>query len=78
MSAETDEAARAEDNRQRRWVESIRGKSVAQVASDVGALGNALLVWVDANGELRAQRIAREASTIREYVPAYLSRGGPV
>lgn len=70
-------AAQWEREREQRhvhWLRGLRDKSVQKAAEDVGALGNALLIWVDANGELRAQRISREHSVIREFVPAYLRR----
>lgn len=56
------------------WRRGLRDKSCQKAAEDVAALGNALLIWVDSNGELRAQRISREHSVIREFVPAYLRR----
>lgn len=66
---------RDEDNRQRRWVESIVHKPCAEAARLAAARqGDALLLWVDANGEFRAQRIQRETNTFREFVPAYLQR----
>lgn len=82
MSAEFPTAAdiaqveRERDNMQRRWVESVKGKSAEKAATDLHSegRGEALLVWIDTNGEFRAQRISREASTLREFVPSYLQR----
>lgn len=75
-AAERAQAEREADNRLRRWVESIIHKPCGEAARQVAALrGDALLLWVDANGELRAQRIQRGASVIREYVPNYIKRG---
>lgn len=66
---------RAIDNEQRRWVEAIIGQTVDKAARAVHAeRGDALLVWIDPNGELQARRISREQSTIREYVPKFLQR----
>lgn len=76
-AAELAQAQRDRDNSQRRWVESVKNKTCGAAASDVGTPGDALLIWRDANGEFRCQRIHREASVIREYVPAYLRRGSP-
>lgn len=70
-------AAQWERDRQQRhsrWLSGLKDKSVHKAAEDVNALGNALLIWIDANGELRAQRISREHSIIREFVPSYLRR----
>lgn len=73
--AERAQAARDEDNRQRRWVESIIHKPCGDAAAAVAARnGEALLLWVDPNGEFRAQRIRRDESVIREFVPDYLQR----
>lgn len=70
------QAARDEDNRQRRWVESIIHKPCGEAARIVSAVrGDALLLWVDTNGELRAQRIQRDASVIRDFVPDFIKRG---
>lgn len=66
-----------ERDRERRhdaWQKGLRDKSCQKAAEDVGALGNALLIWIDGNGEMRARRISREDSIIREFVPAYLRR----
>jgi hypothetical protein len=66
-----------ERDRQQRhahWIRGLKDKSCQKAAEDVGALGNALLIWIDPNGELRAQRISREHSVVREFVPAYLRR----
>lgn len=74
-AAEREQFQRDEDNRQRRWVESILHKPCGEAAKGVAARGAALLVWIDASGEFRALRIQREASVIREYVPDFINRG---
>ena len=70
---------RERDNMQRRWVESVKQKTVGKAAHDLQSegRGEALLVWIDTNGELRAQRISRERSILREFLPEYLTRGIP-
>jgi hypothetical protein len=67
---------RDEDNRQRRWVESIIHRPCGEAARAAAARqGDALLLWIDASGEFRAQRIQRDASILREFVPAFINRG---
>lgn len=56
------------------FVERVRGLSCDKAAQEVNSRGGALLIWKDSNGEFRAQRISREHSVIREFVPAYLRR----
>lgn len=72
------QAAREADNIQRRWVESVKDKTVDAAAREVHAeqRGEALLVWIDTNGELRMQRICRATSLVRPYIPDYLTRRG--
>lgn len=66
---------RERDNMQRRWVESVMQKTVEKATREVHAQrGEALLVWIDPTGELRAQRISRERSLIREFIPPFLER----
>lgn len=75
-AAEREQFARDEDNRQRRWVEGIMHKPCGEAARAVASRrGDALLLWVDANGEVRAQRIQRDASVLREHVPDFINRG---
>lgn len=74
--AERAQFERDEDNRTRRWVESIIHKPCDEAARQVAARqGDALLLWIDASGEIRAQRIQRDASVIREFVPDFITRG---
>jgi hypothetical protein len=75
--AERGHFERDEDNRQRRWVESILHKPCGEAARGVAARGSALMLWIDSNGEFRALRINRETSLVREFVPDFINRGRP-
>lgn len=76
----SDAAARAQlerelDNMQRRWVQAVKNQSCEKAARDVHAQrGEALMLWIDHNGEMQARRICPETSTIRDFVPDYLRR----
>lgn len=70
-------AAQFERHRARRhdaWVRSFEHRPVKKVAEGVAQRGDALLIWIDSNGELRARRVSREDSFYREFVPEYLRR----
>lgn len=64
---------RSEEQRHAQWVATLKDRSVDAAADLVDARGSALLVWKE-NGALRAQRVDRDHSTFREFVPAYLCR----
>lgn len=65
---------RDRERRHEGWLRSLREKKVFEAAQQVSALGNALVLWVDVNGELQARRISREASVLREFVPGWMRR----
>lgn len=69
---------READRRMLAWVRSIIHKPCIEAARLAGAhRGDALLLWIDANGELQARKISREQSTLREFVPEFLQREVP-
>lgn len=61
-------------NRHQKWVQRIKHTECLKAAQDVAALGNMLLLWIDANGELRARRVSKIDGVVREFLPDYARR----
>ena len=70
------ELDRAADNETRRYIERVMHRSCIEAAKATALSGDALLIWMDGNGEFQARRINREASVLRDWTPPYIARRG--